>query len=265
MFKFFLILFLSFCSAYADFKNDLPSDYPIAPHENTSPSHSGIKKDKSTSQTKKKSENNKKTENTIQTKTKDQSSQNNDGGAFSSEVGSHDSNAPVFFTGHHGIGSRTTGILNLTGDAKQDAVITQDDTTLKSNQAQIFSTPGVLPTPGGNRIQRAVATGHVRINKKQNASSPEIKAIGDECEFLVPERIVILKGKKAKVWRANEYLDGDVIKIGLNTGLVEVIRPEGTIDPRSANNTFGNKDPKKIESQKINSNSTLNKNENSGE
>ncbi len=237
MYIFFIIALLSASQAMADFKDDLPSDYPTQPELNSSvSSQRETKKSKNSSSPAHSSSSvptNSKSKTTAP-EAKQNSSENQ--GAFGSELGNHDSNAPVHFTGKHGNVSRKTGIMNLVGDA----VIVQDDTTLKSNMAQIFSFPGTLPTPGSSRIQRALATGNVRVFKKATASSPEIKATGDETEFLVSERILILKGK-AKVWRSNEYLNGDIIKVELNSGDVHVIRPEGTVDPKSANTAFGNK------------------------
>ena len=212
--------------AFADFKNDLPADFPVQTPTKMDEKNTPSTSHKKNTPTKKSS---------VQT-TPTQSPQNNKQGSFDSELGNHDNNAPVFFSGNQGKGSRKTGIFNLVGDA----VIIQDDTTLKSNLAQIFSLPGTLPTPGTSRIQRALATGNVRIFKKTTVSAPEIKATGDETEFLVPDRILILKGK-AKVWRTNEYLNGDVIKINLNSGDIDIIRPEGTVDPKSANSGFHDK------------------------
>lgn len=239
---FIFILFFNF-SAFADFKNELPSNFPgqVSPEGPASSSQKtkGAKNGKPGSNSIKPVPANKNEE---QTQASPPPSSPNNEGAFGSELGNHDSNAPVFFSGNHGNGSRLTGILNLIGNA----VIIQDDTTLKSNKAQIFSLPGTLPAPGTSRIQRAIATGNVRIFKKETPTAPEIKATGNEAEFIVPIRILILKGK-AKVWRKNEYLNGDTIKISLNTGDIEIISPEGTIDPRSANNNFNNKtnSPKK--------------------
>ena len=236
LYAFLFALFFT-SSAFADFQNELPSNFP-APVQNQAPgSGSTTTTQPKTNSSKKKKKEKPSPTNQTNTPTQPAPAQNppKNQGAFGSEMGNHDNNAPVFFSGNHGDGSRTTGILNLVGNA----VIIQDDTTLKSNKAQIFSFPGTLPTPGTSRIQRALATGNVRIFKKATPTAPEIKATGDETEFLVPDRILILSGK-AKVWRSNEYLNGDKIKINLNSGDIEVIRPEGTIDPKSANANFGN-------------------------
>lgn len=145
-----------------------------------------------------------------------------------SDMGSHDNNAPVLFSGDQGSGSRKTGVINLIGHA----VITQDDTTLTSHLAQIFSLPGNLPTTGSGRVQRALAKGHVHILKNSTPASPEIRASADETEFLVGPRVLVLRGN-AKVWRAKEYLHGDQIKINLSSGDIEILKPQGTLDPRS--------------------------------
>jgi lipopolysaccharide transport protein LptA len=219
---FILSLFFS-SSAFADFQDNLPTDFPSEKRINHNNLQNDIQKN-TTPQPKKEIKKPKEEEkNTV-------NSSNKTGGAFSTELGNHDSSAPVLFSGQHGDGSRTTGILNLVGDV----VITQDDTTLKSNKAKIFSTPGNIPTPGGSRIQKAIATGNVNIFKKATASAPEIRATGDETELIVPSRILILRGK-AKVWRTKEYLNGDTIKINLQTGDIDILRPEGTIDPKAMN------------------------------
>ena len=221
----FFVIFLTFF-AHADFQNDLPSNFPAPTQQNKIQESNLPLPTQSKTNLKKKSK--AKTASTSETTSVSPN-------AFGQDIGNHDNNAPVFFSGNHADGSRTTGILNLVGNA----IISQDDTTLKSNKAQIFSFPGTLPTPGMNRIQRALATGNVRIVKKATLSAPEIKASGDETEFFVQEKILILKGR-AKVWKINEYLNGDIIKVNLNSGDIEVLHPEGTVDPKSANNSFSN-------------------------
>lgn len=236
------VLFLSLLftsNAFADFQNDLPENFPVPSNNKSTPAPSQqqstppVKQKKFSQPPSSPIQNKNKTKNPSQPANSSASTNQNEG-SFSSELGNHDNNAPVFFSGKHGDGSRTTGILNLVGDV----VIIQDDTILKSNKAQIFSNPGSVPTPGTSKIQRALATGNVRVMKKATPSAPEIKATGDETEFLVPDRILILKGK-AKVWRTDEYINGDVIKVSLNSGDVDIVRPEGTIDPKTENKAFG--------------------------
>jgi lipopolysaccharide transport protein LptA len=226
---FYLTLFLLFFSlqAHADFMNDFPinSGSQTEDQKSIKHHHNKIQKKQSAPNDKK----------NLQENTQDHNSSKNvddktSSNQLSQDLGAHDSNAPVYFSGNHGDGSRVKGILNLIGNV----VISQDNAILKSDKAQIISLPGMLPSTGGSRIQRAIATGNVHIVKKASASSSEMTATGDEVEFIVLQRILILKGK-AKVWKASEYLNGDKIKINLNTGDVEIIRPEGIVDPRSAN------------------------------
>ncbi len=229
-FVFISLLFLS-SIAWADFKNDLPSAYPIHVEEAKPSSRNGNPDTKNSKQEKNIPPSAKSSQQNSQ-----QKSPSKNPGAFEQEVGNHNSDAPVYFSGKYGEGSRKTGILNLIGDA----VIIQDDTTLKSNKTQIFSNPGSVPSSGKSRVEKALAIGNVRIFKKVSLTAPEIKATGEEAELQVADRVLILRGK-AKVWRAEEYINADIIEIHLNTGDIKLIKPVGTVDPRSANNTFNNK------------------------
>ena len=237
---YYLTLFLLFFSlqAHADFMNDFPSNSGIQAEENKPIKHHRNKtpKKQSTPIVKKNVEEN--TQKVNSTKNRETQSNTNQ---MTQDLGAHDNNAPVYFSGNHGDGSRVKGILNLVGNV----VISQDNATLKSDKAQIISLPGMLPSTGGGRIQRAIATGNVHIVKKASGSSTEITATGNEVEFMVLQRILILKGK-AKVWKASEYLNGDKIKINLNTGDVEIIRPEGIVDPRSANSQMQSENSKTL-------------------
>lgn len=217
--------FFLFSKVYADFKNDIPLE-DINNTESSKNVHNSHQKYAPTNNDKQKQP----TASSSKEKMPDKNS------TPSPELGTHNSRAPVIFSGQFGEGSRKTGILNLEGNA----VIMQDDTTLKSDKAKIYSIPGTLPTPGQSRVKRALAIGNVHILKKATPSAPEIKATADQAEFIALDRIIILKGK-AKVWRVNEFLNGDTIKINLNSGDIEVQHPEGTFDPKSANSTYGNK------------------------
>ncbi len=146
------------------------------------------------------------------------------------EFGEHDNNAPIHFSGQYAEGSRKTGILNLVGNT----VIIQDDTTLKSNKAQIFAQPGMNENDKKRKFQRALAIGNVRIYKKNSSNTPEIKATGDSAELLVEEKILTLKGH-AKIWRGDEYLNANIIKIDLKTGEYSALEPEGTVSPGADN------------------------------
>lgn len=151
------------------------------------------------------------------------------------DLGDHNNNAPILFSGEHGSGSRNKGILNLVGNA----YISQDNTTLRSNKAQLFTHPGQLPSPGSSQILKAVAIGNVVITKSKTKNSSQLKATSDEAEFIVADRMLILKGN-AKVWRDQEYINGANIKINLVSGDVEIIQPQGNINPNSLPNTNHN-------------------------
>ena len=109
-----------------------------------------------------------------------------------------------------------------------------------------------MPDPGGRpatfgsgsrAIQKAIAIGNVRINKKGSASSPEMKATANTIEFLVPQKIMILKGK-AKVWKAQEYVNAEYIEMNLETGDIKLKEPHGTVDPKASVNFSKNNEKK---------------------
>ncbi len=157
-------------------------------------------------------------------------------GDLSTDFENHNMRAPVFFSGNHGEGFRKTGTLYLEGNV----LISQDGLNLKSDRSEIISATGGLPSAGSNKIKTALAKGNVLITKKATDKSPELKANCDTVEFQVLERILTLQGN-AKVWRGNEYINGEAIKINLNTGGIDIIRPVGTINPQQENNRFKNK------------------------
>jgi lipopolysaccharide transport protein LptA len=142
----------------------------------------------------------------------------------------HNIQAPVYFEAEQAEGSKKNGVLNLIGNV----VITQDDTTLTSQQAQLTGKKGNNLGSGSAQIQRAIASGNVHILKKRSPNSPEIKALADEIEFWIPQRIMILKGK-AKIWKGREFLNADTIEIHLNTGDIRLKYPHGKIDPHAQN------------------------------
>lgn len=220
-FKLFILIFIFFNysqNAIADFENTLPSNY-ILPNtkstpENNSPSNTIRNKD----QTEKKSK-----QNSPQPK--------QDNGLLNGDLTKHNSNAPVLFKGKYADASRKKGILNLVGDV----VITQDDTTLTSDKAQLLGKPNSIIGSGSTSIQEAIATGNVHILKKSSPTAPEIKASANAITFLVPKRIMILKGK-AKVWKEQEFINAEYMEINLDTGDISLKEPHGTIDPRSTTN-----------------------------
>ena len=228
-----LIFFNYTQNANADFENTLPDNY-IPPKVQTAPDSS-------------------KPNNTIRNKeeTDKKSKQNatppkQDNGLLNGDLTKHNSNAPVYFEGKNADGSRKTGILNLVGNV----VIIQDDTKLTSDKAQLIGKPGSTFGSGSTSIQKAIATGNVHILKKSSPTAPEMKASANVIEFLVPDRIMILKGK-AKVWKEQEFINAEYMEINLDTGDINLKEPHGTIDPRSTSNvnkgsSFSNKSKDKV-------------------
>ncbi|WP_158999817.1 LptA/OstA family protein [Pigmentibacter ruber] len=213
-------------SLFADFNNELP----INPHsvENNQTQSNTLNPSNTV---RKKYENDKKEK--INTDKGTKSPNEN------SDIAKHNVNAPVYFKGNSADGSRKTGILNLLGNVE----IIQDDTTLTSDKAQIFGTAGTTFGSGSRSIQKAIAIGNVHINKKGSLNSPEMKATANTIEFLVPQKIMILKGK-AKVWKAQEYVNAEYIEMNLETGDIKLKEPHGTVDPKSSANYNKSKENK---------------------
>lgn len=152
--------------------------------------------------------------------------------SLENDISKHNSSAPIYFEGGYAEGSKKIGVLNLI----KNVLIIQDDVTLRSEKAQLISTPtSIHETPNlhSNPIKKAIATGNVRILKKSSALNPEIKATCDKVEFDVANKILILTGN-AKVWRNSEYIHANAIEINLNSGDIHLTEPQGTVDPKSA-------------------------------
>ncbi len=219
------IVFLCPLKAFPDFNNEIPGhlnlDSNSQPATNSHNSNNTVRK---------KYENDKK-EN-INTDKKNKPANN---GNIDSDFNKHNVNAPVFFKGDSAGGSGKTGILTLINNVE----IIQDDTTLTSEKAQLFGSPGTTVGSGSKAIQKAIATGNVHIIKKSTANAPDMKATAHSIEFLVPKRIMILKGK-AKVWKAQEYVNAEYIEMNLDTGDIKLKDPHGTIDPKSSSNYNNN-------------------------
>jgi lipopolysaccharide transport protein LptA len=221
IFKLSIMIYIFFNytqNANADFENTLPDNYippKIQPTpENNNPNNTVRNKD----ETEKKSK-----QNSTQPK--------QDNGLLNGDFTKHKSDAPVYFKGDTGDSSRKTGILNLIGNV----IIIQDDTKLTSDKAQLIGKPGSTFGSGSISIQKAIATGNVHILKKSSPNAPEIKASANVIEFLVPNRIMILKGK-AKVWKEQEFINAEYMEINLGTGDINLKEPHGTIDPRATTN-----------------------------
>ena len=213
-------------SSYADFNNELPVNPNLQENkESQSNTHNP------SNTVRKKYENDKKEK--INTEKSNKSTSEN------SDLAKHNVNAPVYFKGNSAEGSRKTGILNLLGNVE----IIHDDTILTSDKAQLFGTSGTTFGSGSRAIQKAIAIGNVRINKKGSTSSPEMKATANTIEFLVPQKIMILKGK-AKVWKAQEYVNAEYIEMNLETGDIKLKEPHGTVDPKSSVNFSKNNEKK---------------------
>ncbi|WGL58724.1 LptA/OstA family protein [Pigmentibacter sp. JX0631] len=218
-------------NSYADFNNELPTNLNLQENKET---HSNTHNPSNT--VRKKYENDKKEKINTEKGTKLPSE--------NSDLAKHNVNAPVYFKGNSAEGSRKTGILNLLGNVE----IIQDDTTLTSDKAQLFGSTGTTFGSGSRSIQKAIAIGNVHINKKSSLNSPEMKATANTIEFLVPQKIMILKGK-AKVWKAQEYVNAEYIEMNLETGDIKLKEPHGTVDPKSSANL--NKNNEKKSSSKV--------------
>lgn len=215
----FTLFFIYNQNANADFENTLPNNFNNSPNSKSPESSDSNNTVRKKNETEKKSKEN--------TSKKNPSSQDNS--LINNDLAKHNSNAPVYFEGKTADGSRKSGILNLVGNV----VIIQDDTKLTADKAQIIGNPGNNFGSGSRSIQKAIATGNVHILKKTSQNAPEIKATANEIEFLVPKRIMILKGK-AKVWKEQEFINAEYIEINLDTGDINLKEPHGTIDPRSS-------------------------------
>jgi len=149
-----------------------------------------------------------------------QSQKSTGGGLFNPDVAKHNTSAPISIQGDEVSASINQGKTSLTGNV----VIQQDDTTMKSDVAEIFSKPGTT-TP-----ERAVAKGRVSILKRPNPRVPEIRALAEEIEYFIIERRVILKGKP-KIWRGKELVQGEVIEMALDTGDIRIRSARSILDP----------------------------------
>ncbi|KAB8027763.1 lipopolysaccharide transport periplasmic protein LptA [Fluviispira multicolorata] len=204
-----VLTFLISFEIKADFKKNLPEDYE---YQNNNESIKPKEKKKNEIEISKKS-----------------GSPKNDND-LKNDLANHNQNAPVYFEGNSAEGSRKTGVLNLIGNV----VIIQDDLKLTANKAQIISSQGKTFGSGSTTVKKAIATGNVNIYKKGTSNTPEIRAVANEIEFQVPEKIMVLTGK-AKVWRNKEFVNAEIITINLNTGDISLKDPHGTIDPKSTN------------------------------
>lgn len=215
------IIFLYQVNSFADFKDEIPNNFKLDSPATQIPANPN-----SNNTIRKKYENDKKDLNN-KNNLDNSSNKNNDNFDFTK----HNSNEPVFFKGDTAEGSRKTGILNLIGNVE----IKQDDTKLTSDKAQLFGSTGSTLGSGSKAIHKAIATGNVKVNKKSSENTPEMKAVANTIEFLVPQRIMILKGK-AKVWKAQEYINAEYIEINLNSGDIKLKDPHGTFDPKATSN-----------------------------
>jgi lipopolysaccharide transport protein LptA len=209
-----LLFFLSSFHLYsfADFKNTLPQKHAPETQIQIPAPKSEMKK------------NEKKNEKKNDSQSTESSLEN--------DISKHNSNAPIYFEGGHAEGSKKTGVLNLI----KNVLIIQDDVTLKSEKAQLISTPNSInenPNSHSNPIKQAIATGNVRILKKSSTLNPEIKATCDRVEFDIVNKILTLTGN-AKVWRNSEYIHANTIEINLTSGDIHLTEPQGTVDPKSA-------------------------------
>lgn len=138
----------------------------------------------------------------------------------------HDSTAPVNYSAESGSGSRKDGSMELI----KNVVITQAQTTMWSDKAEIFSFPGTT------KPRRVLAKGRVKLHKKPNAQGVEMRATADEIEYFADTQKAILRGRPV-IQKGKEILRGEQIEVDMQTEAIKVKNPSGVVDPKAESTT----------------------------
>lgn len=218
-------------NSYADFKNSFSDNIYIkkeAKPENLNQSELSIKKQIET-------ENNKKKLNPKKT----------DEGIFD-DFSKHNTTAPIYFQGRMAEFSKKNGILNLIGNV----TLIQDNTTLTAEKAELIGKPDSNFATGSTSIQKAIATGNVKVLKKGTTATPDINASASLIEFLIPQKIMILKGK-AKFFKAQEVINAEYIEINLDSGNIRLQDTHGAVSPKDTMNLKKNNNFKEKSNDKV--------------
>lgn len=134
----------------------------------------------------------------------------------------HNDQAPVHIAGDHVTGQRQKGELELVGNVE----IKQDDAELYSDRAKVYTMKGTT------RAERAIAEGNVRFFKAASENSLPIKAVADKVIYEIATRTIELQGKP-KLWRGEELIQGQVIRVNLETSAVTIEGAQGVVSPAS--------------------------------
>lgn len=201
----FISAFLIPALSVADFTDTAPSAVPtVVPRKTKTPTASAGANDPAST-----------------TKPKPQSSGQKGGGIFGQDVTRHNPASPFKYSGNSADLKKQKGILILKGDV----VLTQGDTTITSDYAELtFS-------PESNQPKKAIAKGRVKVNKKPSQNVPPIQAVGEEMEYFVAEEKAILKGSP-KIWRGEELVEGKVMEVMMATGEIKVSGVRGVVSPK---------------------------------
>lgn len=136
----------------------------------------------------------------------------------------HDSTAPVNYSAESGSGSRKDGSMELI----KNVIITQAQTTMWADKAELFSFPGTT------KPRRVLAKGRVKLRKKPNAQGVEMRATADEIEYFADTQKAILRGRPV-IQKGKEILRGEQIEVDLVTEAIKVKNPSGIVDPKAEN------------------------------
>ena len=125
---------------------------------------------------------------------------------------------PVHFEGDGFSGFRKKGFLELT----KDVHIAQGDMSLDADRAKVYFDVET------DEVKNVVASGRVRLKKKDSATGQNVDATSDVAEFDAANQIITLKGD-AKLKRGEDVIRGAVIKYNLESGWVRADKVRGVV------------------------------------
>lgn len=128
---------------------------------------------------------------------------------------------PVQFEGEGFSGFRKQGTVELLKNVK----ITQGDFGLEADRAKVFFDTST------DEVKTVIASGHVRVRKKDPKSGELIMADSDVAEFAAKDQIVTLKGH-AKLVRGKDVIKGAVIQYDMKTGWIKADKVQGVVQPQ---------------------------------
>jgi lipopolysaccharide transport protein LptA len=136
------------------------------------------------------------------------------------KTGESKKKSPVHFQGLSLTGLKSEGVVEL----HKQVVVTQDDFRLESEEAKIYL------EPPSNDVKKVVATGHVKITKKDENTGNPVHANSDVADFDNLTQMITLKGN-ARILKEGDLLTGDLIYYNLKTGWIKVERVKGIVTP----------------------------------